>query len=185
MNKKIICILIIGIVIILAKIIFVNRKSLTKFKSTELLSEEKMFEYISDLWVEFDEDDIEKYTNQQLVVISIMAYDGEVNNGGLAQFFSNSSRIFAPTISENLEQINAKKHKAHFDKFINQNKIDINYLDSFMSGDIDEYIEQSEQYPFDEFDREFYKLEQTENLYHLMIDYAKSNYDEIFIDIKK
>lgn len=183
MNLNKMQIVIINIVIFLGIIIIINITRLTKFNSKKLPSDESIYDYIIDLWACFDEDNIEKYTEQQLVVISITAYDAEVNNGGLCQFFANSSRIFAPNISENLELINAKMHKAHFDEFINQNNIDTSALNSFISEDADEFIDQYDRYSFDDFDMNFYELEQTENLYDLVIKYAKDNYDEIFTDI--
>lgn len=178
MNSNVIKILAIALIIVLI-IIFI---SIIKEKPSlqEKLSNEEIYDYIVDLWAYFEEENIEKYTQEQLVVISITAYDGEVNNGGLCQFFSNSSQFFAPMISNSLEQIKADKHKKQFDNFIKQNNIDINNLDSFVSEDVDDFITKYDDYPFDDFDSEFYELEQTESLYNLTLEYAKNNYDEIF-----
>ena len=49
-----------------------------------------------------------------------------------------------------------------------------------MSGDIDEYIDQYEEFPLDDFDSKFYNLYMEENLYELVINYVKDNYDKIF-----
>lgn len=179
MNTNIIQILIISLIIALLIIIGIKC-----FKRSPQLSDEEINDYIIDLWVNFEEHTIEKYTKQQLVVISIIAYDSEINNGGLNQFFSNSSRIFAAYISNSLEQINAKKHQKQFDKFVAENKIDVNKLDLFVSNDINEFIKQYDNYSFSAFDKEYYKLEKEENLSNLIIEYAKNNYDEIFTDIK-
>lgn len=185
MNKSGIYTLVISIIIILVILIILNITKLSKTSTKEISSDSEMYDYISKMWGNFDYNNIKKYTEEQLVVISIVAYDVEVNNGGLDQFFTNSTGFFAPYISENLEKINATEHKKHYDNFIKKNKIDIKYFESFISGDIDEYLEQYEQIPLDDFDRKFYELEQKETLYDLVIEYAKENYNKIFIDIKK
>ena len=185
MNKNIIYILIISILIILIIAITTNIRKLTKASHKELSSDEEIYNYISDLWVKFDKNNIKKYTEEQLIVISVVAYDTEVNNGGLDQFFINSSGFFAPSISSNLEKINAIKHKKHYDNFIKKNQIDIKFFDSFVSGDIDEYIDQYEEFPLDDFDSKFYNLYMEENLYELLINYVKDNYDKIFYWFKK
>ena len=109
-----------------------------------------------------------------------MEYYDEMMNGGLYQFFANSSRIFAPILSASLEQLNAKKHKTHFNEFIKKHKIDVDDLDLFISDDVDDFMEKYEQYPFEEFDMKFYHIDEEEDLCNLIIDYAKKNFDMIF-----
>lgn len=181
MNKNVIRILIIGLVAIFI-VMIINIDISKKPESIRKLSLREMDDYIIDLYVNFDEENIGNYSKQELVIISVMMYDAEINNGGLCQFFVNSSRIFAPIISDSLEQIKALKHKEQFDNFIKQNKLDVNNLNSFMSDDVDEFISQYERYSFDDFDMEYYELEQTENLSNLMLEYAENNYDKIFKD---
>ena len=82
----------------------------------------------------------------------------EVANGGLCQFFVNSSRLVAPYISEYLGQIGAWEHKALYDDFIERNQIDRTDLSSFRIRDLSEYEAQTKRYPFDEFDDRFYDL---------------------------
>lgn len=193
MINKIIYVLIIILMNIL--IAFIYRKILDKYSEKllheedgyykKILPEEDLHDYIIDLWVSFDPNNIENYTKQQLVVICVGIYDAEINNGGLCQFFSNSSRAFAPIISESLEQINAKKHKLQFDNFIKENNIDIKDLDRFKTDNVNEFIEHYNDYPFIEFDREYYNLEEEENIYDLLIKYAKENYDKIINHDKK
>lgn len=176
MNKTIISILIIILIIL---VIIVVSLSGTKNSSKKQLSNEELNDYIVDLWVNYEENT--EYTKEQLVVISLTAYDSEINNGGLCQFFSNSSRVFAPLISDSLEQIKATKHKELFDKFIKDNKIDLKKLDSFETDNVDEFIDQYDDYPFDEFDSEYYQLESMTNL---IINYAKDHYKEIIKENK-
>ncbi len=85
-------------------------------------------------------------------------YEMEVNNGGLCQFFVNSSREVAPYLDECLSETGAEEHKALFNSFITENKINIYDLSSFIIDDTAEYEYQTERYPFDDFDNAFYEL---------------------------
>ena len=172
MKSSMVWIMIICIVVAICIIIAFSKNE--NNNSKEMLSDSEINDYIIDLWVNFDGNN--EYTKEQLVVISLTAYDSEINNGGLCQFFSNSSRVFAPMISNSLEQIKATKHKELFDKFVKDNKINLKKLDSFETDNVDEFIDQYDEYPFDEFDSEYYQLESMTNL---LIKYAKDHYNEI------
>lgn len=94
----------------------------------------------------------------QKILYSINYLDIEVQNGGLCQFFVNSSRAVAPLISEYLEVIGANDHKLLYDDFVTQNQIDLTDLSSFEIDDISEYEAQTERYSFDDFDDAYYNL---------------------------
>ena len=85
-------------------------------------------------------------------------FNAEWQNGGLCQFFVNSSRKYAPLISEYLEIVGALEHKKMYDKFIKENGIDLNDLSFFEIDDLSEYQNKVEAYPFDQFDDAFYDL---------------------------
>jgi Domain of unknown function (DUF4375) len=48
-------------------------------------------------------------TDEERIILAIEALEREVNNGGYVQFFTNSSREFAPTIVDSLRRIGCKK----------------------------------------------------------------------------
>lgn len=187
MEKGIIYIILLSIIIIV-KVIRVKRnskKTNINKRSSEALDYNDMIDYITELCISFYDKDSKQFTDEQLVVISTMTYYDEMMNGGLCQFFTNSSRVFAPILSTNLEKINAAKHKIHFDKFIKKNKIDVKVLDSFDSDEVDEFIEQYDKFPFEEYDLEFYDIDsKSEDLCKLIIEYAKNNLKEVFTDKK-
>lgn len=189
MDQNIVRILIISTVIILIKMIIVNIKKIRKYNVPKL--EQEQLEYndilddVIDLCIEYFNNKEEKYTEQQLIVISTMEYHNEVMNGGLCQFFSNSSRFLAPILSKSLEQVGANKHKVHFDKFIKQNSIDVNDLNSFESEDVDTFINQYNRYPFDDFDSKFYDIDIEEDLGNLIIEYTRNNFNKVFVNSKK
>ena len=85
-------------------------------------------------------------------------YEAEVNNGGLCQFFVNSSRVVAPLLSDCLSAIGAAEHRKLFESFVTKNAINLSDLSSFMIGDISDYQAQTKRYPFDEFDKAFYAM---------------------------
>ena len=102
--------------------------------------------------------------------------NSEVNNGGLCQFFVNSSRAFAPFVSESLFAVGADKTKELFDNFISENNIDLKDLNSFIITDLSEFAEQNQRYPFDDFDNKYYEIGE---INHLLIKYARENIDAI------
>lgn len=172
MKTSMMWVLLICIIFAISIIVIISNKENKVLR--EMLSDSEINDYIIDLWVNYDENN--KYTQEQLVVISLTAYDSEINNGGLNQFFSNSSREFAPIISDSLDKVKALKHKELFDNFIKENKIDLKKLESFDTDNVDEFIAQYDEYPFDEFDSEYYQLE---SLTNLILAYSKNNYNKI------
>ena len=118
---------------------------------------------------------IESLTEIQKVSYVLNYYEIEVNNGGLCQFFVNSSHICAPYISDYLEIIGAVGHKEIYDRFIEKHKIDVYDLSSFVIKKTKDYTQQLARYPFHEFDENFYELESLEIK---LIDYIRKHIEE-------
>lgn len=188
MNKNTIYILILSTLIALTRILIrkikYSRKNTFPKYTKEEIEYNNILDNITELCVEFRTNDKEKYTEEQLTVVAATQYYDEVMNGGLCQFFANSSRNIASILSISLEKINSKEHKSHFDKFIKDNKINIKKLDSFVKEDKDDFISQYDEYPFEDFDNKFYDIDKTEKLCDLIVKYAKKNYKNIFTNIK-
>lgn len=104
-------------------------------------------------------DGIASLNETQRVIYSLNWLESEVNNGGLCQFFVNSSRIVAPFVSEYMKLVGAEEHKRLFDDFVRKNGIDLNDLSFFDIEGVDGFAEKNEAFPFDEYDDAFYKLE--------------------------
>ena len=152
--------------------------------STEELSalnDEELFSAISDRVDDeiYYSDDVESAlanaNKQKQIFYTAYWYEAEVNNGGLCQYFANSSRATAPYLSEALEIIGAIKHKEHFDKFIDDNNIDVNDLSMFECEDVDEFEEKTKIFDFDKFDEKFYELGSIEEY---LVKYARENIDK-------
>jgi Domain of unknown function (DUF4375) len=54
-------------------------------------------------------DESQALTDEERTVLAVEALEREVNNGGYDQFFTNSSKLFAPTIVDSLQRIGCKK----------------------------------------------------------------------------
>ncbi len=165
--------------------IFSNFKNMKKAKQLRIMSEEE--------WLCLDEEDFydavfcvcndavydikaANLTQEQVNVYSLINFEIEVNNGGLCQFFVNSSRECAPYLSKALETIGAFEMKELFDSFVSQNAIDLNNLESFVINSADEYDAQTERFDFDFFDDKFYE---NTDLHGQIIAYAKKNISKI------
>ena len=118
-------------------------------------------------------------TDEQKFVYSLNKFEAEVNNGGLCQFFVNSSSECAPYVSDALAIVGAIELKTLFDNFISENKIDTNDLSSFKISSIDEYEAQTERFDFDSFDDKFYE---DENLHNQIIDYARKHIEKLIAE---
>ena len=118
-------------------------------------------------------------SEEQKLVYSLNRLEAEVNNGGLCQFFVNSSSECAPYISKALEVVGAISIKDLFDEFIATNNIDVNDLSSFKISSVDDFEEQTQRYDFDSFDEKFY--EET-NLHRQIIEYSRKNIDKLLKD---
>lgn len=91
-------------------------------------------------------------------------FDAEVNNGGLCQYFVNSSRYTAPELSASLAAVGAREHQRLFNAFVKENHLDLNDFDSFDVDSVDDYAAQTERYPFDDFDDQFSGLPPLETI---------------------
>lgn len=119
-------------------------------------------------------DGLKDLNDEQRLVYALNSLEMEVNNGGLCQFFVNSSRAFANAVSEYMEIVGAEEHRALYDGFVSKYEIDLEDLSSFDSDTSEEFIMQYERYPFDEYDDAFYQLAPLETY---LIPYIKANID--------
>lgn len=155
-----------------------QRKLYSKYKSMSNeqlleLSEDELYDAVSCVCsLDIDDDKLDSANELQRAFYVVNYFDLEVNNGGLCQFFVNSSRVCAPYVSKSLEIIGALKTKKLFDRFVADNKIDLENLDSFIIIDVDEFKTQKKRYPFDDFDNFYYE---TEEIHKLLISFAKKN----------
>lgn len=121
------------------------------------------------------EDELALFSGARRIVYILNLYDAEVQNGGLCQFFVNSSRAVAPYVAEALEVVGAKEHLAHFTEFVDTNQINTSDLSSFMVRSTRGFIKQTKRFDFDAFDEKYYGLPA---LQEAVISYIKANINE-------
>ncbi len=106
-----------------------------------------------------DEDrELEQFAGARRTVYILNTFDSEIQNGGLCQFFVNSSRLVAPYVSESLKKINADEHLRLFEDFVTANGIDVSNLESFKTNSVREYKKQTKRFDFESFDDKYYEL---------------------------
>lgn len=115
------------------------------------------------------------FTGARRTVFVVNLLDMEIQNGGLCQFFVNSSRNVAPYVSQALADIGAEAHRKLFDEFMETNDIDVNDLGSFRIKRIEDFQKQAKRYDFDAFDDRYYELDA---LTDLVADYIRKNIAE-------
>lgn len=135
----------------------------------EALSDDELFSAV-DARVE---EQVERYEDladglnalnaSQKVFYTLNWLEIEVNNGGLCQFFVNSSRIVAPWVSTSMNIIGAVEHQRLYDNFVQENGIDLNDLSFFDVQKVSEFQEKTKRYPFDQYDHAFYQMESLES----------------------
>ena len=103
-------------------------------------------------------------SEHQRLVYALNYWQMEVNNGGLCQFFVNSSRCLAPYIGQYLRSVGADNHADLYEGFIRRNGIDTHDLSSFQISRVKDFEAQTQRYPFDTFDDAFYELPGLEEL---------------------
>ena len=119
--------------------------------------------------------ELAQFSGARRTVYILEMFDAEVQNGGLCQFFVNSTRTMAPYVSRALEDVGAQTHKDLFDGFIAQNNIDVSDLESFQIFKARDFKKQAKRYDFDAFDEAYYALPALQDF---VIAYIKSHITE-------
>lgn len=158
-----------------------NMKKAKKIRNMSIdtllsLSDEELFSAVEcvceDAVYDINDSDIPE---EQKFIYSLNRFEAEVNNGGLCQFFVNSSSECAPYVSRALETVGAVEIKNLFDSFVSENGIDVKDLSSFKISSVSEYEAQTKRYDFDSFDNRFYE----EDLHGKVIDYSRRNIEKL------
>lgn len=112
---------------------------------------------------------------EQRAAYTVALFDMEVMNGGLFQYFSNTSRNSAPYLAEALKAVGAPKMEALFTGFVGRHGIDISGLGGFILVTEEDFDEKYSQYPFEEFDCGFAAVYQAENLEALCAAFVREH----------
>jgi len=150
----------------------IHGEELLKLNDNELY--ERVYLQNLDFVESFDDEEtaMSQMSPECRTVYILSIFDMEIQNGGLCQFFVNSSNSFAPYVDECLGIVNAQEHRELFAEFVANNNIDLENLDSFETDDVDEYIEQTKRYDFDSFDDRYSQLIPLQDY---LVSYIKAN----------
>ena len=160
----------------------IDESSVDSTLSSEELRIKEDLEMYDSLIMRFMDADPNALNEKQLTVAALITFDAEMMNGGLCQFFVNSSRDVAPYVVESLNAIGAINYKILLNDFVEEHNINLSDLDSFMIEDVEEFEAQTERYPFDDFDDNYYELYEKEPLEDLLISYAKKHLEDFKMD---
>lgn len=144
------------------------------------LSDDDLFEavYLQNLDIaesaEDEDQELEQFRGPRRIVYILSMFDMEIQNGGLCQFFVNSSSAVAPYVREALSCVGANEHLNLFEEFITTNNIDVSRLESFKVFRKRGYIKQTKRFDFDAFDDAYSELPA---LQEKVVAYIKNNID--------
>ena len=160
----------------------IDETSVDSTLSSEELRINEDLEMYDSLIMRFMDADPNTLNEKQLTVAALITFDAEMMNGGLCQFFVNSSRDVAPYVVESLNKIGAINYKILLSNFVEEHNINLSDLDSFIIEEVEEFEAQTERYPFDDFDDKYYELYEKEPLEDLLISYAKKHLEDFKMD---
>lgn len=145
------------------------------------LSDEDLFEavYFQNIDIsesaEDEDNELDQFNGARRTVYILSTFDAEVQNGGLCQFFVNSSKAVAPYLCKALESVGANEHKELFEGFVTENNIDLFNLESFKAESTRQYQKQTKRFDFDSFDDKYYDLPALQDK---IVAYIKDNINE-------
>ena len=106
------------------------------------------------------DDDISQLNDVEKVIFIVNVFNMEVLNGGVCQFFSNSSGEYAPFISECLEKIGSLENQKLFEDFVIENNINLNDLSVFKTSDVHDYSYRvCKLYDYEKFDANYVEID--------------------------
>lgn len=147
----------------------------------ETLSDEELWDCITSRLPQVEEpEELAALAGSVRVVYTLYWYDLEVQNGGLCQYFVNSSRMTALYLPEALTAVGAEGYRQDFEGFVRENRIDTGDLSSFIIRDAKEFSYQNGRYPFDSFDAQFYDRYERSPLDALATAYIRRNLAAFF-----
>lgn len=114
-------------------------------------------------------------------IYMIWALEAEVNNGGYNQFYSNSSGQFYKHLPEALRLVGAYKFADLTERANKTFEKEYEKITKDQDGTIEGFSKSYDDNPLNDFDTEFYELNEKENLQQIQVKFIRKNKKE-FID---
>lgn len=158
----------------------------TSIEQTAQMTDDRLYdtiveEVVENLDTESGGNAAERLEGAPLIFYVLDYFDLEVQNGGLCQFYVNSSKKAAPYVSEALGEVGAKEYQELFDNFNKAYGIDTEDLSSFAIQRLQEFDRQQARYPFEEFDKAYDALYEWQPLNELLIRYAREHLEDFYL----
>lgn len=118
------------------------------------------------------------WNKSRQAIYMIWALEAEVNNGGYNQFYFNSSGQFYKHLPEALRLVGANKFAELTEKANKTFEQENEKITKHQDGTLEGFSRSYEDNPLNDFDTEFYKLYQIENLQHVQVDFIRKNKNE-------
>ena len=108
-------------------------------------------------------------TGPEIAVYTLWLFDLEVQNGGLCQFFQNSSGEFAPFVPSALLSVDAVEYEALLAHFLDETAMDLEHLDNC--------DDEAHNAAYAEFDDRYYALYEQQPLDAMVAAYIRAHAD--------
>ena len=111
------------------------------------------------------------WNKSRQAIYMISQLEAEVNNGGYNQFYFNSSGQFAAALPEALKLVGATKFADLTERANRTFEKEKSKITEDQDGTVEGFSKSYENNPLNKFDKEFYKLNDVENLQKIQVDY--------------
>lgn len=118
------------------------------------------------------------WNKSRQAIYMISRLEAEVNNGGYNQFYFNSSGQFAAALPEALKLVGATKFADLTARANSTFEKEKSQITEDQDGTVEGFSKSYENNPLNKFDKEFYKLNDVENLQKIQVDYIRKNKKE-------
>ncbi|WP_333577518.1 DMP19 family protein [Sphingobacterium sp.] len=118
------------------------------------------------------------WNKSRQAIYMISQLEAEVNNGGYNQFYFNASGQFAAALPEALKLVGATKFADLTERANRTFEKEKSKITKDQDGTVEGFGKSYENNPLNKFDKEFYKLNDVENLQKIQVDYIRKNKKE-------
>ena len=119
-----------------------------------------------------------KFNSSQQAIFLSWWLEGEVNNGGFNQYYTNSSGQYADLVPNLLTKIDAVKFSDLAKRANEIYKTNYKQITKEQDGSLEGFSKSYENNPLNDIDTEFYKLYEVENLYDKQIKFIRNNKED-------
>jgi hypothetical protein len=118
---------------------------------------------------------ISQLTKEQQIFYAVSILEMQVNNGGFNQYFYNEGEEFTGVAIEGLRLIGANRIAALVTEAVETYMKHMEQITKMQDGSLMGFSESYKDNPLNDFDKEFYSLNQEESLIDLLVEYVRKN----------